>query len=303
MVVELVEADNYGARDVLIDCASDYLPEPFIRSMISAFQKMALAHKDHKRHYFMTQVESLARQLGDAELFEQTRVASWRKPDSSAFLDIAHVYFESGDPETARAWLEKIPDTEITSAHKRDQLLRKVYDKFGQREHVADLLYRQFNEYRTADNLAMLLDEIGHENREKIIRQAVEAIHLDQEYHQSDLDFLVSLDNIEDAEAYILNRARQINGYEYWSLVPIAENMENGQCFLASSLIYRALLVSILERGKTKAYTSGISHLKKLDQQADIIEDWQTFDDHETFKTRIRQHHGRKRTFWAKYDV
>ena len=71
---------------------------------------------------------------------------------------------------------------------------------------------------------------------------------------------------------------------------------------LAASLIYRSLLISILERAYTKAYPHGVRYLKKLDELALSIMQWRKFDTHEMFKDQIYLAHGRKRSFWSKYE-
>jgi hypothetical protein len=79
--------------------------------------------------------------------------------------------------------------------------------------------------------------------------------------------------------------------------------MESENRNLAACLIYRSLLVSILERGYTKAYPHGVRYLKKLDKLSETITDWKRFHRHEAFKDRIIQAHGRKRSFWSKYEA
>ena len=59
----------------------------------------------------------------------------------------------------------------------------------------------------------------------------------------------------------------------------------------------------ILERGYTKAYPHGIRYLKKLDKLTASIPDWQNLNNHGAFKEQIIQAHGRKRSFWSKYEV
>jgi len=95
--------------------------------MISEFQKLADGAKDEykKRHHLMG-IESLARQIKDAELFEKTRIASWGKLSTGALVDIARVYLESGDVETAHSWIGKIPEGETFQTYERDQLLQGV---------------------------------------------------------------------------------------------------------------------------------------------------------------------------------
>jgi hypothetical protein len=97
--------------------------------------------------------------------------------------------------------------------------------------------------------------------------------------------------------------ADQLDGYNYGALLSLAEAMESENRHLAAGLIYRSLLVSILERGYTKAYSHGVRYLKKLDKLSGTITDWKNFDDHEAFKQRIIQAHGLKRSFWSKYQI
>lgn len=99
---------------------------------------------------------------------------------------------------------------------------------------------------------------------------------------------------IDEAEAYLLKRADQLNGDFYGSLLSLAEAMESENRNLAAGLIYRSLLISIPERGYTKAYPHGIRYLKKLDKLAATVSDWKNFNHHEAFKGRIWQDHGRR---------
>ena len=59
----------------------------------------------------------------------------------------------------------------------------------------------------------------------------------------------------------------------------------------------------ILERGYTKAYPHGVRYLKKLDNLATSITQWMKFDNHEMFKDQIYLSHGRKYSFWSKYEL
>jgi hypothetical protein len=40
-----------------------------------------------------------------------------------------------------------------------------------------------------------------------------------------------------------------------------------------------------------------------LDKLAASVTDWQRFHHHEAFKNLLIQAHGRKRSFWSKYEV
>lgn len=302
IILKVNQKDNYGIRDTLIDCVGECLPEPVIRTMITTLQKWADKEKDEygKRHHLML-IESIARQIKDAELFEKTRIASWGKLSTAALIDIARVYLESGDFETAHSWLKKIPEGETLQAYERDKLLEEIYHKQGNSEKLMELLYQKFRSYHSTDTLQALLDVIGHDKRDDVINDEVEQILKTDRLRESDAEFLIAVGKIDEAEEYLLRRAGQLDGNHYGSLLSLAETMASENRHLVTSLMYRSLLVSILERGYTKAYPHGIRYLKKLDKLATSVADWKEFNHHEAFKKQIIEAHGRKRSFWSKY--
>ena len=304
IILKVNQKDNYGIRDTLIDCAGECLPEKIIRIMITALQKWADKEKDeYGKHHHLMLIESLARQIKDAKLFEKTRIASWENLSTAALIDIARVYLESNDVETAHSWLKKIPEGETFQAYERDKLLEEIYHKQGDSEKLTDILFQKFRDYHSTDTLQAFLDVIGQDKRDEVVADEVEQILKTERLRESDVEFLIAVGRIEEAEEYLLGRADQLDGNHYGSLISLAEKMESESRHLAVSLIYRSLLISILERGYTKAYPHGISYLKKLDKLSAVITNWKNFNHHEAFKEQIIEAHGRKRSFWSKYEV
>lgn len=238
IVLKLNLKDNYGIRDTLIDCAEECLPESSVRSMISVLQKRVDKENDEfrKRHHLML-IESLARQIKDAKLFEQTRIASWGKRSTAAFIDIARVYLESGAVDTAYSWLMKIPKGGTFQAYERDQLLLEIYRKQDNTEKLIELLYEQFNFSHSSNTLQALLDVIGHDKRDKVIRDEVALILQSSTLKESDAEFLISIDKIDEAEIYLLGRAEQLDGDNYGSLLSLAKSMELESRNLVASLM------------------------------------------------------------------
>ena len=303
IILTLNQTDNYGVRDTLIDCAAACLPEKSIRAMIATLQKRADQEKEeHRKCHHLYLVESLARQIKDAKLFEQTRIASWGKLPTAALIDIARVYLESDDADTAHAWLQKIPAGETFQAYERDQLLLEIYQKQGDSAKLTALLYQQFRSHHAMDTLQALLDVIGNDKRDAVIEEAVVQILETDRLRKSDATFLIAAGKIDTAEAHLLGRADQLDGDHYDTLLPIAESLESANRPLGASLIYRSLLVSILKRGHTKAYPHGVRYLKKLDTLTASISDWKNLSQHDAFKEQILAAHGRKRSFWSKYE-
>lgn len=302
LMLDLCQDDDYGVRDSLIDCAKDCLPEPVIRTLIATLQKfVAQEENQYRKRQASSLIEALARQLKDAKLFEQTRIASWGAESTAAYIDIARVYLEQGEVGIAHSWLKKIPADDLSKSYERNQLLLDIYQQQGDQEQLAALLYQNFRLYRSTDRLHTLLDVIGQDKREEVITSELALIHDNPTLSLPDAEFLIAVERIDDVERYLLQRASQLDGTFYNNLQQIAKSMASNQRHLVASLIYRSLLGSILERGYTKAYPHGIRYLKKLDELAIAVNDWQSFIDHNRFKEQIVKQHGRKRSFWSKY--
>lgn len=304
LVLRVNLADDYGVRDTLIDCAINYLPEATIRVMVGRLQDLASRENDeYRRRHWLMRIESLARQIKDAPLFEQTRIACWGSLSTAACLDIARVYLESGDVRTALIWLEKVPETESFMADDRDHLLSEVHGCLGDTNRQADAVGRIFRRSRSADSLARLLDIVGHDQRDVVIGTEVTAVLGTEKFSPVDAIFLVEIDRPDDAEAYLLERSDQLNGDFYGGLLHLAEAMEKNGRHLCAAVIYRALLDSILSRAQTKTYAHGVRYLRKLDLLATSIADWRNIEPHVAYKGKLLQQHGRKSSFWSRYGI
>ena len=118
------------------------------------------------------------------------------------------------------------------------------------------------------DTLQALLDFIGLNKKDEAAAYEFEQIFKSDRLRESDAEFLIAVGKIDEAEVYLLKCADQFDGNHYSSLLSPAETRESENRHLVTSLIYRSLLISILEHGYTKAYPHGIKYLKKLDKLA-----------------------------------
>lgn len=303
LVYDLNREDNYGVRDILVDCAGEYLPESTIRDLIAKFQEAANKETDeYKKRHWLLLVESLARQIKDGPLFEKTRLASRSALSAASCLDIARVYLDSGDVEKALSYLQRVPVEDTFQALERDQLLLEIHGKMGDKDQYEGVAWRIFRRRRSADALADLLKVIGNDQKDVVIENEVTDLLGDPSLSNSDAIFLVEIGRMDTAETYLLDRADQLNGDFYGSLLHLAEAMERAGRWLCASIIYRALLDSILRRAQSKAYPHGVRYLKTLDRFATSVSDWRAFKNHEDYVENLRQQHSRKRSFWSRYE-
>lgn len=302
LVLKLNKKDDFGVRDSLIDRAAEYLPESVIRTLIDRIQQMSDSESDqyNKRHWLHL-IESLARQIRDPELYLKTRKASWDSLNANAWLDIAEVYLESGNAQTALEWLEKISDNDVVQVSRRDTLLLEVYAQLGQSGKQEDIAWKQFHNCRTVAAFDSLLHVIGNDRCDSVLQEELPKIHANKNLSLTDAAFLVDMDLVNEAGAYVLERAELLNGDYYSHLLPLAKTLEESKHPLPATVVYRALLDSILQRGKSTIYHHGVRYLKKLDRLASDIDDWKNRADHQAYVHELRQTHGKKYAFWEKY--
>ena len=302
LVLVLNHEDDYGVRDALIDCAALYLPEPEIRFIIAQLQELADAENEQsgKRHR-LYRVESLARQIGDAPLFEKARIASWGRISTAACVDIAEVHFDAGDAGLALSWLERIPVDEAFQADERDALLLRVHGQLGDLEQQAEVAWRMFRRERSVASIDRLVAVLGEDRRDGVVEEEVREILRDQALSYVDAAFLIEIQRYDAAGAYLIDRADKLDGDNYDLLLPIAELMEATAHPLAASVVYRALLESILKKARSKIYHYAVWYLKKLDLLATTVSDWCQIDDHSTYFEQLQAKHNRKTSFWSKY--
>jgi hypothetical protein len=304
LILRLNRNDGFGLRDSLFDCAADYLPEETMRGLIGSLWALVDREaNEYQKGHWLRGIESFARQLRDAPLFEKARRASWPTLCTAACVDIAAVYLESGDAATALSWLERIPESESFQADERDRLLLAIHEQLGNRRKQEEAAWRIFRRYRCEDTLGTLLRVIGDDQRERVIDEEASSILECEEISYSDAAFLISSGRTEEAEAYLLARAEQLDGYFYDCLLPLAESMERDRRFRMASVIYRALLESILSRAQSKYYHHGVRYLKKLDALAGKVDTWLTVQPHRAYMEELRQAHRRKSSFWSRYNA
>ena len=69
------------------------------------------------------------------------------------------------------------------------------------------------------------------------------------------------------------------------------------------TVLYRANLDQILDRGVSKIYHDAVRYARTLDELAEQISDWKTVQPHEAYWLEIQEKHKRKSSFWKQYDV
>jgi len=302
LAVTLSANDNYGVRDTLLDVPED-LPDATVRYFIERLWQLADNTSDSSSgRRWIRDVQVMARRLKDPDLFEKCAWMLEKDLSGPAMFEIAKVYLESGDAESALYWIERIPPK---GAHGivwgYDDLLFQIHKQLNNTKEMANIAWKQFHAYRSERSFEALISAIGEEQRKKVIDDEARLIHQSEVFSPTDLAFLLHVERVQDAEDYVLRRVGQLDGSYYGSLVPIAEALESEGRFLASTLIYRSLLDSILQRAQSRAYHHGADYLKKLELMAPKISRWEGHMHHGHYVNGLRVSHGRKYGFWGQF--
>lgn len=301
-VLRLCINDKYGCRDCLIKRASKYLPEGHLRRMIEEFEKLFSSGDNYKWHW-KSHIKKLARQVKDKELLESAWCQSSSSGDLSeeGIMELAELCFEKNEIDKAVDWLKKLPSG-TSLDYRRNELLEEIHRKTGNKEELSSLLLEKFKSRHDAESLQELLDVIGEDRRESIIEEELRTVSQAQIFDADDIRFLLEHGKTDESVKYIFSHAADIDGADYYPMDDMAKKLSALGQPLAASLLFRALLDSILKRGKTDAYHYGIEYLNQLDALAGQIENWNGFKTHKDYLSALMEKHGRKYSFWNQYE-
>lgn len=182
----------------------------------------------------------------------------------------------------------------------REAVEIRILDALGRKEEAQGLRWSRFEQSLDAgalrDYLARLPDFEDEEALERAFTQA--ASRTDP---HGGLYFLIRWPNLDRAARLVLDRRTEWSGRIWELLAPAAEALEPDHP-LAASVLYRALIDDILERGRSPAYGHGARHLTRLADLARDIAPGDLTPSHEAYVAALRKAHGRKSGFWSQVE-
>ncbi|MBI2447224.1 MAG: hypothetical protein HYV48_01650 [Candidatus Omnitrophica bacterium] len=302
-VLALQEDSNYGVRDILIDKDSCFLDKRGIERIITILEQKALFGQDiMNQRPWLIMIESLARQIKDGPLFERTRERNWQGLNSRAYIEIAKVYFDSGDALTAYDRLQKAAECGGKEQYEYAELFRDVCRALGKTEEVGKISWDIFRRDRCRETLDEIISQIGEDKRAETIYKEVDLIMAVKEFSETDAEFLLTVGRTDCAQEYIVAHRNQLDGEQYYSLAPLAENLEAKGLYIAAVVVYRALLEGNLAKALSKYYSHGVRYLRRLDALAKQVSEWGEVEPHVEYVQKIKQQHNRKLAFWTKCE-
>jgi len=114
---------------------------------------------------------------------------------------------------------------------------------------------------------------------------------------------LLALDEVQDAEAKLIGSANLVDGRHYGALPAMAEALLVHHCLRGASVLYRALLNSILERANSPAYGHAARYWWKLKEINAGCETLAPLISHAEYEAGVRAKNSRKVSFWAQVNA
>ncbi len=303
-VISLYADDKYGVRSVLLKRMSEYLSEPMLRQGAERMWTLARsAASSYKRQHWIFALADLATQLKDPFLLESVR--SFQYPEElpdTAIIEIARLCLSCGQIDEALTWVERIPVEQGFLANERDELLSSIYRKQKSKDKLAETYWRSFRRSRGIRDFERLIKAIGEDKRASVLKTAAAEILSRRVFKIEDVRFLIDAGCLDEAERYVVDRAKAVKGDFYPSLSEISRDFVKFDKLVAAIVLYRAMLDAVLVRAKSINYHNGVNYLKKLDSLAPKVKDWMGIETHARYCALLRQRHKLKSSFWSQYN-
>ncbi len=295
----LYDEDEIGSRWNIFAGAAEYIPDEKLRMLIERMQSAVKSNPSAEAKWSHA-LESLAIQIKDFDLLEQTRLAGSSTLSTADICEIARLRLDAGDASGALALLKKVDATRNRQTE-YNKLLLAVYKALDMKDEEAAQAWKLFKSVRSEENFEALLQAIGESKREEVIEGEMSEIFAMHGVTYSDAHFLLNGKRIDDAEKYLWQHVVPLKRGLYANILPLAQAMELNERHLMASFLYRVVLDELLQQGYSKSYHHGVGYLRKLDAMSEKIADWKDIVPHADYVSQLRTTHKLKGSFWRQY--
>lgn len=304
-IAALVAADEYGVRDELLRRADLLLSKQALQGWVASCEAQLDAAVEcpsatpERVKWSASQSTSalplLSEALRDPQVLVRAMLRHSPLPNSMQKSTLAQAFLKYDKPEGALVWLEgSWAHLESSRLHLHAQALAalgRTGEAAVDRQHI-------FEASLAVRDLHAWLDLLPPREQVPAIERAraLAAAHADPV-----VVALLLLDIGDDsaAEAALLREPATINGRDHGTLVPLVNALERRGLCPGATVVYRALLVAILERACAPAYHHAAKYWDRLAALAPSCTGSKHLESPGEFEARIRTQHKRKSSFWA----
>ncbi len=297
-VEQLIEDDEYGLIDDLLPRASILLSKPEQRELARRYEARASAGngEDYGSSVAATKLGQLAWSLRDPSIYVRSIRLRSPQPNEMQIASIVECFLELGDPKGALEWLD---EQWTRDEDRRLDLRAQAFAALGKEDDLIATRREIWERHPRVVTLENLLGLLSLAEQEELRADALDRAPTVSGLETA-LKLLFHLEKSAMAAEVLIHRRGELEGDRYIGLQSLVQQFEAADQPLASSLIYRGLLDSILRRGYSRAYHHAARYYSQLTKLAVNVTDWRGIEPHQTHIQNLRTQHGRKRSFWVR---
>jgi hypothetical protein len=273
IVMEIADENDYGCRDLFLQSADILLERATLQSIYDTYKERLLNREGP----------------GDSR-FDFTRVRLLVRMQQTALAMQA--------PEAYEAALLDETEWEERFHSERDDLYQELYEKTGDEKQLLRLKEKQWREDPCLFYLEKYLAAAGREKQKQIRAEAEQRALSDSDPMRA-VSVLIFLNKIEEAEERLLEAGDDYQPVYYTTLLNILDQLGPDRGLYGQVVLYRLLLNDILDQGYSKAYRHAADYYRALEElDSRILDLPANLESHHRYVKKIREKHGRKRSFW-----
>jgi hypothetical protein len=299
MIFDLSINDEYGFTDNLVKYFDSTLGinglnklEELVKNQLKNEPETKVFEIRLKKLRLISMLENIADGLSDADKYIEA--CKLNDHFSHRGVEIAKRLLDANRSKEALDWLEK---DDSHNAMERANLKITALIKLGKTKEAQDLRWHEFSNSLYEIYYVDFLDNEKAENREKYKNKAIEMAFNHTNIYSA-LNFLMWLNEEKLLRELISKRINEIDGSHYGHLRKVAQFLLSAAEPEASALLYRAMVLSVLEKAISKYYPYAISDYIKAKHCSDIFKGKLDIPNHEEFNRKLLEKHGKKTSFW-----
>ena len=288
----LKESDLYAIFDTLLPSASLLLSNDGLRELAFYYETKQRNETDEWQAFAAyVNASAMAKALEDTEMYERCLLYSSPEPNRLQLEPLILFCLQCGDEGRAIKWLEYPENPEPS------WLAFKIRS-YHALEHTVKLpsLCSQLLECEpSVENLQLCIEMCPSQAEDW---QAMALSLLPTLDAVGQIDLLLTLQMNDEALTSAMQNYAVLRQGFYTDLLYLLANVP-AEYPLLRAIIYRCLLLDLLERGYSKAYRHGANYLQSLRALDKQIFDYHILESHDELEAHLKDKHGRKTSFWA----
>lgn len=307
--VKLLAQDNdYGILDPLLPNAHMLLSEDELRQLAAYYEnglRASLTNKYDCRADFSWSVnlKGVAEALKDPTMYQQATLLVSPSPNYIQMEDMAKFCIGCGAYDQAMKWLEGDWGTAQWDKPNatRLSLLADCYLGLNQQDKRRITLIELLDISPSYKNFQKILPLVSAGEAGQLRVKFIASV-LKQSDSYAKLAPLIQLEEYVQAEEIAIKDIDKLANYSYTTLLSLLKLVPEDR-HLIRIILLRCLLDDILTRAKTPAYHYGVDYLRELEQLDTKITTYATLPVHADYMLQVKGKHGRKHSFWSKYNT